>query len=148
MQQRARRSAQPLEGMSVARIMAVVLLALGVALHTYVWSFEASSLAVQLWLLALVPYAAGGILLFLFERPHAAAGAMILPALLDVGTFYSVFIAPRGSTAALGLIFVPLWNIAIFAPIGAAIGWWVGYRIRITAEETPSNKSLERTREE
>lgn len=127
--------------------MALVLLTLGVVLHTYVWSVEASSFAIQLWLLALVPYAAGAILLLLFKRPHAAAGAMILPALLDIGTFYSVFIDPRGSTAALGLIFVPLWNIGIFAPIGAAIGWWVGYRIRIAAEEMPSNKSLERTNE-
>jgi hypothetical protein len=133
--------------MSVARVIAVALLALGVGLHTYIWSFEASSFAIQYWLLALVPYAASGILLFLFKRPHAAAGAMILPALLDVATFYSVFIDPRGSTAALGLILVPLWNIAIFAPIGAAIGWWVGYRIRITAEDMPSNNSLERTRE-
>ena len=70
-----------------------------------------------------------------------------MPAFLDAGSFYSAFIDPEGSTAALGVFFASLLNIGVLVPIGAAIGWWVGYRIKLTNEDMPSNKSLERTRD-
>src|SRR3954471_22151226 len=115
--------------MSVARIMAVALLLFGAVLHTYPWAVESTTFSVPFWLLSLSPYIVGAVLLFLFKRPHAAAGAVLLPAFLDAGSFYSAFINPEGSTAALGVFFVSLLNIGVLAPIGAAIGWWVGYRI-------------------
>jgi len=57
-----------------------------------------------------------------------------------------VFVNPQSSTAALGMLFVPILNIAVFVPLGAAVGWWVGRRIAMTTDML-SNTSLERTRE-
>jgi hypothetical protein len=133
--------------MSIARIMAYALLLFGAVLHTYTHLVESESFSLGWWLWSLAPYIAASIFIVIFKRPHATAGALIIPAFLDAGNFYSVFIHPESSTAALGMLFVPFWNLVVLVPIGAAIGWWVGYRIRITAEDMPSNKSLERTRE-
>src|SRR3954471_24033813 len=111
--------------MSVARVMALVLLVFGAVLRTYMWSFEALWFATMMWLLSLVPYVAGGILLFPFQRASTAVGAMLLPALLDAVTFYVVIINPPNSFAGLQLVFVPLWNAFLLAPLGGALGWWV-----------------------
>ncbi len=128
--------------------MALALLLFGAVLHTYTHVVESASFLVGFWLLSLSPYIAGSVLLFVFRRPHATAGALLIPAFLDAGNFYSIFINPQSSTASLGLVFIPLWNMLLFVPIGGAIGWWVGNRIKVTKEESPSNASLERTREE
>ncbi len=133
--------------MSTARVVAYALLLYGVVLQTYTHAFRADSFSIVWWLWSLGPYFAGAVILFLLKRPHATVGALVVPALLDAGNFYSVFIHPESSTAALGMLFVPLWNLVAFVPIGGAIGWWVGNRIRTTAQDMPSNTSLERTRE-
>jgi hypothetical protein len=133
--------------MKSARIMAYSLLLYGAALHTYTHVVAASAFSAGWFLWSLASYLAGGLVLFLFKRPHATAGALLIPAILDTGNFYSVFIRPESSTAALGMLFMPFWNLVVFVPIGGAIGWWVGHRIKITSAEMPSNKSLERTRE-
>jgi hypothetical protein len=133
--------------MRTARIMAYALLLYGAVLHTYTHVSSAASFSVGWWLWSLSPYIAGALILILFKRPHATVGALVIPALLDAGNYYSVFIRPESSTAGLGMLFIPFWNLVVFVPIGAAIGWFVGYRIRVTAQDVPSNKSLERTRE-
>jgi hypothetical protein len=132
--------------MKIARIMAYALLIYGVVLHTCTNLVEVESFSIRWWLWSLAPYIVGGLVLLLFKRPHATAGALLVPAILDAGNFYSVFIHPTSSTAGLGMLFAPLWNLAVFVPLGGAIGWWVGHRIRMTAAEMSSNKSLERTR--
>lgn len=43
----------------------------------------------------------------------------------DVFMHYSVFIAPKSSTAALGLLFMPLWNLLLLGPMGALLFWAV-----------------------
>jgi hypothetical protein len=88
---------------------------------------DAQSFSLGWWLWSLAPYIVGGLFLFL-KRPHATVGGLAIPALLDAGNYYSVFIHPESSTAGLGMLFVPLWNLIVFVPIGAAIGWWVGHR--------------------
>jgi hypothetical protein len=52
----------------------------------------------------------------------AALGGLLAIALFDAWMYWSVFIAPRGSTAAVGLVFAPLWKTFILLPIGAVIG--------------------------
>jgi hypothetical protein len=132
--------------MRVARIMAYALLTFGAVLHTYTHLFESSSFSVGWWLWSLSPYIAG-LILFSFKWPQATVGALVVPAFLDAGNFYSVFIHPESSTAALGLMFIPLWNLVVFVPIGGAIGGWIGRRLHARASSMPSNTSLERTRE-
>jgi hypothetical protein len=133
--------------MKIARSSAYLLLLYGVVLHTYTNLFEAESFSFGWWLWSLSPYLIRGLIFLIYKRPHATAGALIIPAILDAGNFYSVFIHPTSSTAALGMLFVPLWNLIIFVPVGTAVGWWLGYRIGLTAGGAPSNTSLERTRE-
>ena len=52
----------------------------------------------------------------------AALGGLLAIALFDVWMYWSVFVSPRGSTAAVGLVFAPLWKTFILLPIGAVIG--------------------------
>lgn len=52
----------------------------------------------------------------------AALGGLLAIALFDAWMYWSVFIAPRGSTAAVGLVFAPHWKIFILLPIGAVVG--------------------------
>jgi hypothetical protein len=120
--------------MKIARSMALTLLAFGAVLHSYTHLVEADAFHVGFWLLSMSPYLVGAVVLFALDRPHATAGALLLPAFLDAGAFYSAFIDPQSSTASLGLAFVPIINLCVLVPIGGAIGWWVGYRIRITSE--------------
>lgn len=129
--------------MKLSEKIALALVLFGFVLHTYTNVVEASGFSFGFWLWALSPYVAGGALFWLFRQPQATVGALILPAFMDAGTFYSVFVAPEHSTAALGLLFVPLWNLVVFVPLGGGVGWWVGKRLRETAL---SNKTMEPTR--
>jgi hypothetical protein len=52
----------------------------------------------------------------------AALGGLLAIAFFDAWMYWSVFIAPRGSTAAVGLVFAPLWKTFILLPIGAGVG--------------------------
>lgn len=70
-------------------------------------------------------------------------GGLILAAIMDAGIFHSVFVAPESSTAPLGLLFMPLWNLVVFMPLGGGVGWWVGKRTREIAR---SSKPREPTR--
>lgn len=56
---------------------------------------------------------------------HAAAGYALAALGGDLFMHYEVFIAPRGSTAALGLLFMPLWNLLLLGPAGAFLVWLV-----------------------
>ena len=125
--------------MSIARLLACALLLFGVALHTYTNFVETESPSIGWWLWPLTPYIAGAFLWFVFKRPHATVGALLIPAFLDAGNFYSVFIHPTSSTAALGMLFVPLWNLLVFVPLGGAAGWWIGRRIGSAAAKVPPN---------
>ena len=115
----------------MAKVLANALIAFGVALHSYtlLYGLKNSSsgnygFSMALWLLSISPYAIAGSFVWFFRKPYAAVGALVLPSIMDAGTFYSVLINPRGSTAALALLFAPLWNLFLFLLIGALIGWW------------------------
>ena len=41
----------------------------------------------------------------------------------DMFMHYSAFINPKGSTAALGLLSMPLWNLALLGPMGTLVPW-------------------------
>ena len=57
----------------------------------------------------------------LLSVPAGAAMAVLLA--IDLLVHYDVFIAPKSSTAALALMFVPLWNILVFGPAAFLIAW-------------------------
>lgn len=114
--------------MDRVRLTIVLLLGFGLALHTFTATVMAAEFSLGLWLWSLASYLAAGLLSW--RAIHAALGALILPALMDSATYYGVFIAPQGSTAAVGLFATPLWNLFVFVPVGAIIGGWLGRRRR------------------
>lgn len=102
----------------------------GVALHFYTALFKAEGgmdaiaflLGLLLW--SCTPYAiaaalAGG------HRAVWGLGAAAACLAADLFMHYSVFVAPKGSTAALGLLFMPLWNLFVIGPVGALLCWLV-----------------------
>jgi hypothetical protein len=72
---------------------------------------------------SLTPYA----VLALAMRRGAGIGLFtgaLLILLLDTATFWSVFVAPSNSTAALNLLVAPLWNLLLVAPLAIAVDVW------------------------
>jgi len=115
--------------MTLSRAIALGLMLFGLVLHTFTWTVMASSFSPGFWLLSLSPYMASALLYFAFGKPHAAAGAVILPAVLDSGAYYWAFIGHQSDMGGLGLLVIPIWNILLLVPVGAGVGWWVGQRV-------------------
>jgi len=60
----------------------------------------------------------------------------VAPVIIDLFTYYSVFIKPGSSTASLALLWIPIWNTVIFLPLGLLIGF--GIDKAISKKETAS----------
>lgn len=118
--------------MKAATALATALILFGLALHSYIGLAKATSFSLGFWLWGLSPYLPGALLLRPVRQPFAAAGALVLPTLLDIANYHAVFIQPQSSTAALGMIFTPLWSLLLFAPLGAVVGWCWGRRMNRT----------------
>jgi hypothetical protein len=86
--------------------------------------FSLLSLPFALW--STVPYAVLWIVGGRLPNPWLALGAGTSALAADLGIRASVFVWPRGSTAAIALVFSPAYIIAIVMPIGAAVGWLFG----------------------
>lgn len=100
----------------------------GVALHVYTALFEAEgSVGAAAFLVGLVlwsctPYAVVAALAWR-NRHVLGLGAAAACLAADLFMHYTVFVAPRSSTAALGLLFMPLWNLVVIGPMGALLLW-------------------------
>jgi hypothetical protein len=109
------------------RLTLILTIATGCLLHTYTYAFKAeggwSMFAAGLFAFSLTPYAASAILARFWRAPSSALGFAAGALIGDIFMHYSVFIAPKGSTAALGLLFMPVWNLFLLGPLGAFIGW-------------------------
>jgi hypothetical protein len=96
----------------------VAVAALGAALHAYESLFQTDggpSLWFFLW--GLMPYVLCTFVAMASKSPTPAAVGAVIALLFDLLTHYSVFVHPTSSTGALGLIFMPLWNTLVFAPL-------------------------------
>jgi hypothetical protein len=51
----------------------------------------------------------------------AVGGALALA--IDVLVHFEVFVSPQASTAAMLLVFVPLWNNLVLVPAGTIVAW-------------------------
>jgi len=103
------------------------ILCCGVALHAYIALFEAAKVAtlfnVGLFGWSCLPYAAALTLALLTRRLWVGIVGAALVLFVDAWTYYAVFVRPKGSTAALALLWMPFWNLIIVVPLGAAMGW-------------------------
>jgi hypothetical protein len=99
-----------------------VFVALALALHLYENLAKSSGLFSYGWLIwALVPYSLVlALSCFASTRTAVIAGA-VMALVIDAWTHYGVFIEPKGSTAALALIWIPLWNTIIVIPLATFV---------------------------
>lgn len=75
---------------------------------------------------ALLPYAVLVFASFVVRSPWAIAGAGCASIAVELGIRGSVFVYPRGSTAAVALVFSPMFITVVALPVGAAVGWLLG----------------------
>jgi len=105
----------------------LTLSAAGVLLHVYTAVFRAdgglSWFLLGLVLLSCLPYGIAAALTRARRAHLLALGWAIASLLVDLYMHYSVFVAPKGSTAALGLLFMPIWNLLVIGPAGAVAVW-------------------------
>lgn len=85
---------------------------------------------------SLLPYIA--ISFFLIEKPHGLykatfAGVFVLAA--NMASYYTAFYAPQGSTSALGVLVIPLFNLLVLAPMGSFFGNVIGESRRLKNEK-------------
>lgn len=99
----------------------------GIILHLYTGFFksegEFDTFLTILILLSCTPYLICLFLIFMKKEQLIILFGAALPLILDLFMHYTVFIRPNSSTAALGLLFMPIWNIIVFMPLGLLIGF-------------------------
>ena len=93
----------------------------GIALHVHIASkaeggWSGFTLGLLLW--SALPYVLCLLASLVAKRPVHAAVAAACCLVLDALTYRSVFVSPTSSTAALGLLFTPLANLLVAAPVG------------------------------
>lgn len=107
------------------RIAAIMVIALGM-LHTSITFYDARGqidlitlgLIVYSWL----PYLVCLLLAVGKTNPIIPLCGAILPFFLDLMMYCS---AATSSTAPIGLIFMPLWNLVLSMPIGLLVGFLI-----------------------
>jgi hypothetical protein len=110
----------------------LLIVAFGMLLHAYIAFFKAeggaSNFSMGLMVWSWLPYLVCALFFLVTRRPLIPLFGVVLPAIMDTLNFYSVFISPQSSTAALGLLWMPLWNLVLFMPVGLVIGWAIARR--------------------
>lgn len=110
------------------RVIAVSPFFAAVALQLWVMFVESAAgitsfdLALFIW--TLLPYCLAAWVAVRGTSPWPGFIAGVVAFLFDLFIFQSVFLAPEGSTAALALLFAPLWNLVLFVPAALLIGRW------------------------
>ena len=107
------------------------LLTLALAFHVYEalseWTVSLFSLGVLVWSLA--PYAVAVVLAVVTRQPLLGIVSACLALLLDLYTLIVVRYVSHSSTAALAFLAVPLWNLVLAVPLGAAGAFlWLRFR--------------------
>jgi hypothetical protein len=115
----------------------LVIVALAIALHAYQQLALASTFSLGWFAWALTPYAVCALLLWRLESGVPSICGALAALLLDLDTHYDVFIHPGSSTAALALIFVPLWSTILICPVVILIAWLIVNRRRTAAHRAP-----------
>ena len=86
--------------------------------------FSLWSLPFALW--SALPYGVLWIVGRMLRDPWPSLGAGTAAIAADIGIRAAVFLWPRGSTAAVALVFSPAYITAVVMPIAAAAGWLFG----------------------
>jgi hypothetical protein len=97
----------------------------------------AGTFLVGLVMLSCLPYAIAAVLALSRRGQVIGLGGAAAALLADIYMHYSVFVAPKGSTAALGLLAMPFWNLLVIGPAGAAL-LWLGFKLLAGKKTRPS----------
>jgi len=115
----------------------------GVLLHVYTATFKAeggaSAFLVGLVLMSCLPYAIAALLSWSSRGKLLGLGGAAASLLADISMYYAVFVAPRGSTAALGLLVMPIWNLVAVGPAGALLLWF-GHMLLAGKHDAPNRR--------
>jgi hypothetical protein len=110
--------------------VAILVPSLGILLHAYISFFEASGgpNAFTLGLLAWssLPYAICLLIAFAIDRPFLGFCGATVALLADLGTYYSVFVSPTSSAAAISVLFAPMVSLVVWVPVGVLVGFLLG----------------------
>lgn len=100
----------------------LILVGMGMLLHFYIAFFESSdgvdSFSLKLMVWSWLPYLICLALLLFKKNPTIVLGGATPLLVMDSVNYYGVFIHPTSSTASLSLLFIPLWNLVFFMPVG------------------------------
>jgi hypothetical protein len=82
------------------------------------------AVAFALW--ALMPYAVLAVMGRLISNRFAVGGAGVLVLVLECALRAAIFVWPRSSTAAVALVFSPVWLTVVALPVGGVAGFVFG----------------------
>lgn len=117
-----------------------VLIFGGLILHlkTAFWKssdpFSSFSIGLLGW--SLFPYVA--IIIASRKASYGGLCAAIVVFLFDLFMHLEVFVWPSSSTATLGVLFMPLWNLVLFIPLSFLAGYFIEKRLKKKNELTGS----------
>jgi hypothetical protein len=106
-----------------SRLFAYIVIAFAVALHAYEQLGDSSGPFIGRFFWSMTPYGVCLLVLFLSKSGIPGALGVTTALVLDLIAHYDVFVNPKSSTAALVLLFVPLWSALIIAPVVMLIAW-------------------------
>lgn len=119
----------------------------GFMLHAYTGAFRSDGpfdvFLVGLLAWSCLPYATAAFASLRSALSFPALGYAAGALSGDLFMHYSVFIAPKGSTAALGLLFMPMWNLLLLGPLGA-LSLWAARRVYRSRQASAGTASQER----
>lgn len=103
----------------------------GIFLHAYTSFFKAtgglSTFTVGLFIWSSLPYVLCLLISLVGKgRPFLGFCGATLAFVGDLNTYYSVFVLPTSSTAAIGLLFSPLVGLFFWVPLGVLVGYVIG----------------------
>lgn len=121
--------------------LALAICCTGVLLHLYTAIFKAEGgtivFLIGLVLLSCSPYVIAAVLALSRRGKVFGLGGAAAALLADIYVHYSVFVAPKGSTAALGLLAMPIWNLLAIGPAGAVL-LWIGVKLLSGKQHNPA----------
>ncbi|MDD7986752.1 hypothetical protein PQO01_17520 [Lentisphaera marina] len=123
--------------------LGITISIIGILLHMntcFIQSETKFGFNILLLVFSSIPYISS--LLILRNKKSEVIGALapLLPIITDSIAYYSVFISPTSSTAPLALIFIPLWNLIVFMPVGIITG--------LIIQNSKRKKTLTKSRKE
>ena len=118
----------------------------GLILHlrtAFLGSSEAVDSSIKLLAWSLLPY----LIIIVFRKAsYGALCSAVVVFLFDLYMHLEVFVWPHSSTSAIGLLFMPMWNLVLVVPLSFLAGYFIEARIKKKNKQTTHNNAIETDR--